>query len=102
MMDEPHKELGGVFSTQGMATKEGKPFVMTFINEEPFGQLTPAEAIAMGTRMIQSAIEAERDAGTISFLRSMDSNISDEEVFAFIIKMREHREQAEPKEGLGN
>lgn len=97
---EFHKELGGVFSTQGMATKEGKPFVMTFVNDEPFGQVTPAEAIAMGTRIIQSGIEAERDAGTMAFLTS--TGMDEEDAARFLMAMRDHRQQAEPREGLGN
>jgi hypothetical protein len=100
MADEAHSRIGGVFSTQGMATKAGKPFVMTYVNDEPFGQLTPSEAIAMGTRMIQSAIEAERDAGMIAFFRSID--MDEEDAGRMIMAMRDHRQQAEPQEGLGN
>lgn len=91
---------GGIFETHGMVTKEGKAFVMTFVNEEPFGQLTPAEAIAMGTRCIQSAIEAERDAGLVAFLKKTD--MDDDSISGLILAMRDHREQATPKEGLGN
>lgn len=91
---------GGVFSTQGMVTIEGKAFVGTFVNDEPFGQLSPAEAIAMGTRCIQSAIEAERDAGLIRFLKSLGTGAA--EINGLIAGMRDYRNQAEPKEGLGN
>lgn len=91
---------GGVISTQGMVTTEGKAFVTTFINEEPFGQMSPAEAIAMGTRCIQSAIEAERDAGLIQFLRSIDQD--EAAINAVLLGMRDYRDQAEPREGLGN
>lgn len=97
---EPQGKIGGVFMTQGMATSEGKPFVMTFVNDKPFGQLTPAEAIAMGTRCIQSAIEAERDAGLIAYLRT--TKLSDEEISTLILHMRDHRQQADSSEGLGN
>lgn len=99
-MDEPHGEIAGVFSTQGGTTKAGKPFVQTLVNDEPFGQLTPAEAIAMGTRIIQSAIEAERDAGLVAFLKT--TAMEDEDIGRMIMAMRDHRQQAEPKEGLGN
>jgi hypothetical protein len=91
---------GGVFSTHGMVTAEGKAFVATFIDEVPFGQLTPAEAIAMGTRCIQSAIEAERDGGMIRHLQSL--GMGDQEINALIIGMRDHRDHAGPSEGLGN
>jgi 20S proteasome alpha/beta subunit len=91
---------GGVFETQGMVTVEGKAFVTTFVNEQPFGQMSPAEAIAMGTRCIQSAIEAERDAGLIKFLKSLGTG--EQEVNALIVGMRDYRNQAGPSEGLGN
>ena len=91
---------GGVIETQGMVTSEGKAFVTTFVNEEAFGQMSPAEAIAMGTRCIQSAIEAERDAGTIAFLKAQGA--SEDVINGFILGMRDHRDQAGPKEGLGN
>jgi hypothetical protein len=54
----------------------------------------------MGTRCIQSAIEAERDAGLVAFFKS--SGMEDEDISALILAMRDHREEAEPKEGLGN
>ena len=92
---------GGVFSSHGMATAEGKPFVATFVNDQPLGQLTPAEAIALGTRAIQSAIEAERDAGLIRFLKK-DGKLDDQAIGVLIVGMREHREQWDSKEGLGN
>jgi hypothetical protein len=91
---------GGVISTHGMVTKDGKAFVTTYVDEVPFGQMTPAEAIAMGTRCIQSAIEAERDAGMVGYLKSLQ--YGDEEISRVISGMRDHREQAEPREGLGN
>lgn len=101
-MSDPSKSpnIGGVFATQGMCTEEGKPFVMSFVNDQPFGQLTPAEAIAMGTRCIQSAIEAERDAGTLDFLTS--TGMGTEDAALFISAMRDHRQQDGPSEGLGN
>jgi hypothetical protein len=91
---------GGVIETQGMVTIKGKAFVTTFVNEKPLGQMSPAEAIAMGTRCIQSAIEAERDAGMIRALQSM--GIEEEDASRFLLAMRDHRDQAGPKEGLGN
>lgn len=91
---------GGVISTHGMVTKEGKAFVSTYINEAPFGQMSPAEAIVMGTRCIQSAIESERDAGMVRFLKSLD--MDEDKINAFIVGMRDYRDQAEPREGLGN
>lgn len=91
---------GGIFETQGCVTEEGKAFVATFLNGQSFGQLSPAEAIAMGTRCIQSAIEAERDAGLIKFLQSLGTG--QQEINALIAGMRDYRDQAGPKEGLGN
>jgi hypothetical protein len=94
------KGKGGVISTHGMVTAEGKAFVTTYVDEVPFGRMTPAEAIAMGTRCIQSAIEAERDAGLIRFLKSLGTG--EQEINALIRGMRDYRDQAEPREGLGN
>lgn len=102
MADEPHKKIGSVVSTDARATLEGKPFVVVLVNEVEVGQLTPAEAIAMGTRFIQSGIEAERDAGTVAFLTSYGGGMDKQDVGAFIAAMRDHRQQAEPREGRGN
>lgn len=92
---------GGVFSTHGMVTKAGKPFVGTFVNDEPFGQLSPAEGYALGIRAISAAIEAERDAGLVAYLKDV-GGMDDEEIAAIIVGMREHRQQYDPPEGLGN
>jgi len=92
--------LGGVFSTQGQVTIEGKPFVATFVNDKPFGQLEPREAIALGIRTISAAIEAERDAGLIRFFKEAD--MDDQAIGVLLTKMREHREQYDPPWGLGN
>lgn len=93
--------MGGVFSTQGKVTKEGKAFVETFVNDEPFGQLSPEEAIAMGVRAISAGIEAERDAGLIRFLKA-SAKLDDDAIAVLINGMREHRDQYDPPFGLGN
>lgn len=62
--------------TEGMCTVKGKPFVQITArcavsgksSHEHKGQVDPAEAIQLGLRLIQAAIEAERDAGTLKFL----------------------------------
>jgi hypothetical protein len=100
--DNPHKAIGKVVSTDARATLAGKPFVVVLVNDEEVGQLTPGEAIAMGTRFIQSGIEAERDAGTVAFLTSFEGGMDEQAIAAFIVAMREHRQQAEPREGMGN
>lgn len=91
---------GGVFSTHGKVTIEGKPFVATYVNDEPFGQLSPKEAIALGIRTISAAIEAERDGGLIRFFK--ERGMDDRAIGALLVGMREHREQYDPPEGLGN
>jgi hypothetical protein len=91
---------GGVFEVHGQVTIEGKPFVLTSIDEKPFGQLTPQESIALGVRAISAGIEAERDAGMIRFLQSIDFDI--EAINAMLTGLREYREQYDPPEGLGN
>jgi hypothetical protein len=92
--------IGGVFSTHGQVTKEGKPFVATYVDDRPFGQLSPKEAVALGIRAISAAIEAERDAGLIRFLKS-DGKLDDHAIGILITGMRDHREQYDPPEGLG-
>lgn len=87
---------GGILGTEAGATAEGKPFVVTLVDGAKFGQLTPSEAIAMGVRCIQSAIEAERDAGTVAFFR--EQGMGDREIAGFLHGMRAHRQQSEPNE----
>lgn len=91
---------GGVFETHGMVRKDGTPFVRTFINEEPFGELSVKESVALGVRAISAAIEAERDAGLIAFFRKAD--FDDEAINVVLNGVREYREQYDPPEGLGN
>jgi hypothetical protein len=87
---------GGVISTEAGCTRAGKPFVITLVNGEKFGQITPAEAIAMGTRFIQHGIEAERDGGMVAYLR--EQGFSDKKIAEEIAQMRDHREQYDPPE----
>jgi hypothetical protein len=90
--DETTPEL---IELQGAARIDGKPFVILLIDGEQKGQLTPAEAVAHGTRAIQAAIEAERDAGFVEFWRE-EMGRSEEETSALILGMREHRSQSDP------
>jgi hypothetical protein len=92
---------GGVFSTHGQVTIEGKPFVVTFVNDEPFGQLSPKEAVALGVRAISAAIEAERDAGLVRFFKER-LEMDDVALSAVIAGMREYREQTDLPDGSGN
>lgn len=56
---------------QGAVRRDGKPFVIVLTDGEQTGQLSPAEAINFGTRAIQAAIEAERDAATVLAMKKM-------------------------------
>ena len=44
---------------------QGEPFVTTLVDGKEFGTLSCQDALNMGLRIIQSAIEAERDAGLL-------------------------------------
>lgn len=88
---------------QGAVRSDGKPFVIVLTDGEQTGQLTPGEAVAFGTRAIQAAIEAERDAATVLAMKkyAKDSGEQDEEAaerFAagFLVLIREHRSQVDP------
>jgi hypothetical protein len=79
-------------------TIEGKPFVRVLIDDKQVGQLDPIDAQMLGLRAIKSAIEAERDAGFLSFMLSMDD--SREGVVmagAMLHGLRENRQQADPE-----
>jgi hypothetical protein len=94
---------GGEFALHGAVNRDGKPFVVTSVNGEPFGQLSPAEAIALGTRAIQSAIEAERDAATLLAMRRFavesgedDADSAERFAASIIVAIRAHRGQVDP------
>lgn len=91
---KPNDGQGGYFELQGCVRIDGKPFVMTTIDGEPFGQLTPAEALNHGIRAVQAAVEAERDAATVLGLKKM--GMGDTEIAGFIAMVREHRGQVDP------
>lgn len=55
-------------------TIEGKPFIAVLIDTEQIGQLDPGEAMSLGLRAIQSGIEAERDAGFLSYMLDLDDS----------------------------
>lgn len=99
---DPDWPQGGYFELQGAVNRNGKPFVLTSIDGEPFGQLTPAEAINHGVRAIQAGIEAERDAATFAAMTKFarDPADSDEEAARFaagvIAAIRDHRGQVDP------
>lgn len=67
--------------------------------EEGFWQtkMPCAVGTAMGLRIIQASIEAERDAGMVAYLR--DCAFDDPQVSAMLLGMREHREQFDPELG---
>ncbi|WP_297775092.1 hypothetical protein [Mycobacterium sp.] len=93
---------GGVFSLHGAVNMRGEPFVITEVNGEPFGQLTPREAMNLGTRAIQAAIEAERDAATLVAMRKFgivvvgDPESADRFAASIIQAIRDNRGQVDP------
>ena len=94
-------ETGVVY--QGIVSaRDGSPRVLVFVDGKLNGWMTPREAINGGTRMIQSAIEAERDVALIRACRkvSLDAGDDPEKAMQFAIGMlaltREYRPQADP------
>lgn len=111
-MDNPHlrpQEAGEIdrpwtFVSEGRVASEGiKPFVQTAIvmegEEKPIliGQVTPGEAVVMGVRIIQTGLEAERDAGLVRYLRS--ENMPDAVIAQLLEGMRRFREQWDLERG---
>ena len=90
-----------VFEAQ-VSARDGRPFVkMTCsVEGQPVfaTQLRPSMATALGLRGVQAAIEAERDAGLIAFLRD-ELGVPNETLGAVIVGMRDNREQFDATEG---
>lgn len=78
----------------GCVRLDGKPFVETQIDGVGFGQLTPGEAMAMGTRFIAAGVEAERDAGVVRGM--LDEGKSPEEIGVQLTTIRKYRDSADP------
>ncbi len=88
---------GGSIQCLGQVRIDGKPFVLTSVAGKDFGQLTPAEAINMGTQFIMAAIEAERDAGVVRGM--LDEGKTLEEIGAQLTTIRKYRDSADPNPG---
>lgn len=85
-------------STEARVTLEGKPFIALLIDGEQRGQFTPHEIQMFGMRCIQCGIEAERDAGFLKFMLSMDDSREGlQAAGAMLHGMREHRQQVDPE-----
>lgn len=90
-----------VFEAQ-VSARDGRPFVKmtcSLKDGEPVfaTQLPPDVVTALGLRAIQAAIEAERDAGFIAFLHSM--NVDEQMVGPMIVGLRDHRQQFDAEAG---
>ena len=101
MSGEEHNETT-VF--HGMVSaRDGRPFVqMTCeLDGAPVFavNLSPARCTALGLRALQAAIEAERDAGLIAFLRTIGGEDDAAMIAAMLVGLREHREQFDPDLG---
>lgn len=94
--------MSELIELQGAVRRDGKPFVIVLEDGEQTGQLTPAEAMNFGTRAIQAAIEAERDAATVLALKKMaadegESEEAQETAAAGMLQMiRQYRQQVDP------
>lgn len=87
---------GGNIECIGLVRMDGKPFVETRLDGRKFGQLSPREAMAMGTRFIAAAIEAERDCGVVRGL--LDEGKSTEEIAVALTTIRKYRDNCDPDE----
>jgi hypothetical protein len=90
-----------VFEAQ-VSARDGRPFVKmtcTLADGTPVfaAQFLPSVVTALGLRAIQSAIEAERDAGLIAFLQSLE--MPGEAVNGMLVGLRDHREQFDADSG---
>lgn len=84
----------GMISCVGQVTLAGKPFVRTVVGGNDFGQLTPRDAMNMGTRFIMAAIEAEMDSGIVRGM--LDAGESKEAINQRLTTMRKYRDSADP------
>lgn len=101
----PGPKMAEGIGLQGAVREDGKPFVVIYVDGEPYGQLDPAEAIAHGTRAIQAAIEAERDAAVVlacleTAAAAGDPKEKGDEMAVALLEMtRRHRQQHDPDPG---
>lgn len=97
-------DAGGVEATVFEAQvdrRDGRPFVKmtSMLDGVPVfsTKMSPAVATALGLRAVQAAIEAERDAGFVAFLRSID--IEEGGAAQMLHGLRLHREQFDVASG---
>ncbi|MGH2897904.1 MAG: hypothetical protein ACRDMZ_04465 [Solirubrobacteraceae bacterium] len=95
---------GGVETTvfdAFVSASDGRPFVqMTCaLDDVPVFavKMSPATVTALGLRAIQSAIEAERDAGLVAFLA--ESGMEERLIGGMLVGVREHRQQFDTDAG---
>jgi hypothetical protein len=85
-----------------VSASTGKPFIqMTCAygdNEVFVSKMRPSVATALGLRAIQAAIEAERDAGFVKFVRD-GMDMDDRAAGMMLSGLREFRQQFDAEEG---
>lgn len=98
MSDQMHTTTFEAF----VSAKTGNPFIQLTCSvgdKEVFQvNLSPDVATALGLRALQSAIEAERDAGFIKFLRD-EMGVEDRLIGPMLSGMREYRQQFDADAG---
>lgn len=85
---------GGFVEFQGCVRRDGKPFVITSLDGQPLGQLTPGEALNMGIRAIAAAQESERDAALL--IGAKKAGFDEHTAAGLLAMIREHRDQVDP------
>lgn len=82
--------IGAEVEVQGIvASTSGKPFVQMRAGEARW-QMEPHEARQHALILLDAAVECERDAATIAFLRA-ELDMDQQQAGAFLHVMREHR-----------
>jgi hypothetical protein len=102
--DRDDPDAGGEEATYFEAmvsARDGRPFVQmtsTVGGVPVFScKMAPSVVTALGLRAVQSGIEAERDAGFVAFLRSIDAD--DSAIGGLLDGLREYRKQFDAAEG---
>lgn len=81
--------------------RDGRPFVQMTCALDGVAvfsvKMSPAVTTALGLRAAQAAIEAERDAGFVGYLRSIA--VDEQAIGVMLVGLRDHREQFDASEG---
>jgi hypothetical protein len=88
--------MGNTVSVQGIISSKTREPMVNVVNEDGNNQwqMNPAQARHFAMTILDSAVEAERDAATFAFLtsgRGSGMEFTDEDAGNFLAVMRDHR-----------